>query len=60
MDAQTISPSPARTALDRAEAAWTLAVQEAASGHGDWGHARQAGEIVHQARAALQAEKVAA
>jgi len=49
----TIDITPARTALDKAEDTWRAAIQAAASGHGDWGHARQAGEAVHQARAAL-------
>jgi hypothetical protein len=41
--------------LQAAETAWDVAVVAAASGHGDWGHARQAGEIVKQLRAAVQA-----
>lgn len=40
-------------ALAAADAAYTAAVQAAAGG-GDWGHARQAGEIVRQCRAALE------
>ena len=41
--------------LAAAEIAWDVAVVSAASGHGDWMHARQAGEIVKQLRAALKA-----
>jgi hypothetical protein len=36
-----------------AEDAWRLALQAAVANHGDWGHVRQAGEIVKQAQAAL-------
>jgi hypothetical protein len=59
VNALIIDRSPARAALDRAEEVWRDAVQAAASGHGDWGHARQAGEAVHQARAALTTAKEA-
>lgn len=38
-----------------ADQAHTLAVQAAVGGHGDWGHARQAAEVVRQCRAALKA-----
>jgi hypothetical protein len=41
--------------LAAAETAWDVAVVSAASGHGDWNHARQAGEIVKQLRAAVKA-----
>jgi hypothetical protein len=44
-----------RRQLAAAEKAWDLAVVAAASGHGDWGHARQAGEVVKQLRAAVKA-----
>jgi hypothetical protein len=44
--------------LAAAETAWDVAVVSAASGHGDWGHARQAGEIVKQLRAAIKAQEV--
>jgi hypothetical protein len=42
--------------LAAAETAWNVAVVSAASGHGDWGHARQAGEVVKQLRSAVQNE----
>jgi hypothetical protein len=58
MNTLIIDTSPARAALDRAEAAYTAAVS-AAAGHGDWGHVRQAAEAVHQARAALTQEREA-
>jgi hypothetical protein len=59
MNTLIIDLSPARAALDRADAAYTLAVQVAAGG-GDWGHVSQAAEATHQARAALtHAEKEA-
>lgn len=38
-----------------ADQAYTLAVQAAVGGYGDWAHARQAGEVVRQCRAALKA-----
>jgi hypothetical protein len=41
--------------LAAAETAWDVAVVSAASGHGDWGYARQAGEVVKQLRAAVKA-----
>jgi hypothetical protein len=44
-----------RRQLNAAEKAWDTAVVAAASAHGDWGHARQAGEVVKQLRAALKA-----
>lgn len=43
----------ARAEADRADAAYTAAVQAAVSGHGDWGEVRQAAEVVKQARAAV-------
>jgi hypothetical protein len=47
-----------RRQLQAAETAWDVAVVAAASGHGDWGHARQAGEVVKQLRAAVKAVEV--
>jgi hypothetical protein len=44
-----------RRQLAAAETAWNVAVVSAASNNGDWGHARQAGEVVKQLRAALKA-----
>jgi hypothetical protein len=44
-----------RRQLEAAETAWNVAIVSAASSHGDWGHARQAGEVVKQLRAAVQA-----
>ena len=44
--------------LQAAEMAWDVAVVAAASGHGAWGDARQAGEIVKQLRAAVKAKEV--
>jgi hypothetical protein len=44
-----------RRQLNAAEKAWDTAVVAAAGNHGDWGHARQAGEVVKQLRAALKA-----
>lgn len=55
MNTLIVDTSPARAALDAAEAAYTLAVQVAAGG-GDWGHVGQAATVVHQARAALTHE----
>lgn len=54
MNPLILNTSPARLALDRADAAYTLAVQQAAGG-GDWGHVNAAAQAVHQARAALKA-----
>jgi hypothetical protein len=45
-----------RRQLQAAETAWDVAVIAAASGHGLWGDARQAGEVVKQLRAAVQAQ----
>jgi hypothetical protein len=42
--------------LQAAETAWDVAVVAAASGHGLWGDARQAGEVVKQLKAAVQAQ----
>jgi len=44
-----------RRQLAAAEKAWDMAVVAAAGNHGDWGHARQAGEVVKQLRAAVKA-----
>ena len=41
--------------LDRAEAAYTAAVQAAAGNHAPWEHARQAHEVCKQLRAQLKA-----
>lgn len=41
-------------ALAKADVAYTAAVQDAVGGHGDWGHVREAGEAVRQARSALK------
>lgn len=38
-----------------ADEAYTLAVQAAVGGYGDWGHTRQAAEVVRQCRAAARA-----
>ena len=48
-----------RRQLVAAERAWDVAVVAAASGHGAWGDARQAGEIVKQLRAAVNATEAA-
>jgi hypothetical protein len=45
-----------RRQLVAAERAWDVAVVAAASGHGQWGDARQAGEVVKQLRAAVKAQ----
>jgi hypothetical protein len=55
MNTLIVDSSPARQALDAADAAYTLAVQVAAGG-GDWGHVSHAASVVHQARAALTQE----
>ena len=47
-----------RRQLNAAETAWNVAIMQAASNHADWGHARQAGEVVKQLRAALKAAEV--
>jgi hypothetical protein len=39
--------------LANADNAYTAAVQESVSGHGDWSLVRQAGEVVRQCRSAL-------
>jgi hypothetical protein len=44
-----------RQQLKAAETAWDVAVVAAAGKYGDWGHARQAGEVVKQLRAAVKA-----
>ena len=41
--------------LAAADTAHTAAVQAAVGGYGTWGDARQAGQVVKQARAALKA-----
>lgn len=53
MNALIVDTSPARLALDRADAAYTLAVEKAAH-DGGWPDVRKAGAKVHQARAALK------
>ena len=52
MNALILDTSPARLALDRADAAYTLAVS-AASRTGNWTDVQAARDAVHQARAAL-------
>ena len=42
-------------ALKAAEDAWTRALQDAAGNHGDWGHVRQAAEVVKQITASIRA-----
>lgn len=53
MNALIVDTSPARLALDRADAAYTLAVGKAVR-DGSWPDVRKAREKVHQARAALK------
>ena len=48
---QLVAGIIARKALEQADAAYTAAVSHAAR-TGDWGHARQAREALHQARTA--------
>ena len=45
--------------LDRAEAAYTAAVQSAAGNHAPWEHARQAHEVCKQLRARLNEREAA-
>ena len=47
------STNPLVSAYVQAEEAWRQALQAAVSNHGDWGHVRQAGEVVKQCQAAL-------
>lgn len=54
MSATELKTTPAED-LEAADNAYTLAVQAAVSGHGDWAHVRQAAEVVRQCRAAVKA-----
>lgn len=51
--AGTLERKAALDAYQAAEDAWRAALQAAVSNHGDWGHVRQAGEVVKQCQAAL-------